>query len=134
MKSILPRSKTIITIFFLALNGVSEAQNHSIAYDWNETLLFSISEDFARPTVHARNLFHSSILMHDVWAAYKPDAQTYFLGKTIGEFTCPFAGVPTPDDIRAASEEAISFANYRLIEHRYADSPGIVPISNAIDS
>ncbi|MFN2430963.1 MAG: vanadium-dependent haloperoxidase, partial [Cryomorphaceae bacterium] len=120
--------------FFLFLSPAASAQNHSIARDWNETLLFSISEDFARPTVHARNLFHSSILMHDAWAAYEPQAQTYFLGKTIGDFSCEFSGVPAPENYAEAQKEAISFAMYRLIEHRYGESPGIVPIFNAIDS
>ena len=41
---------------------------HSMARQWNELLLSSIRGDFARPTVHARNLWHSSMLMWDAWA------------------------------------------------------------------
>ena len=55
----------------------------SIARLWNEALLEAIRSDFARPTVHARNLFHTSIAMYDAWAVYEPNADTYFLGKTV---------------------------------------------------
>ena len=37
--------------------------DHSIARIWNEVLLDGIRNDFARPTVHSRNLFHVSALM-----------------------------------------------------------------------
>ena len=33
---------------------------HSVARKWNEVLLDSVRKDFARPTVHARNLYHTS--------------------------------------------------------------------------
>jgi hypothetical protein len=41
----------------------------SVARMWNEVLLEGIRNDFARPTVHARNLWHSSAAMYDAWAA-----------------------------------------------------------------
>ncbi len=47
----------------------------SIARSWNEVLLTAIRNDFARPTVHARNLFHSSMLMYDLWALQDATAQ-----------------------------------------------------------
>ncbi len=105
----------------------------SIAREWNEELLHSISADFARPTVHARNLFHSSIVMYDAWAAYSPDHQTYLIGQDLHGFQSPFLGVPEPDDVEAARREAISFAMYRLIEHRYSSSPGVQTITDAIN-
>ena len=95
----------------------------SAARQWNEMLLASIRRDFARPTVHARNLFHTSIAMWDAWAAYDLNACTYLLGKTVDGYVCPFNGVPTPADIDQARHEAISYASYRLLSYRFAHSP-----------
>ena len=71
----------------------------SVARRWNEVLLQAIREDFARPPVHARNLFHTSIALYDAWAAYDTIAETYLLGKTVGNYTCTFDGVPRPANI-----------------------------------
>lgn len=95
-----------------------------MAREWNDVLLQGIREDFARPTVHARNLFHVSVAMYDAWAAYDTIATTYFLGKTVHGYTCPFNGIELPNDINAAREEAISYASYRLLSHRFQNSPG----------
>ena len=97
---------------------------HSVARDWNESLLNAIRNDFARPTVHARNLFHSSVLMYDAWALFDNQAETIFLGKTIGGYTSNFTGIATPSDIAAARHEIISYAMFRLLNHRFASSPG----------
>ena len=98
--------------------------NHSVARKWNEALLQSIREDFARPTVHGRNLFYLSVAMYDAWAVYDTVAQTYFLGKTVHDYTCPFTGIELPLDIGAAREKTISYAAYRLLSHRFKNSPG----------
>ena len=84
---------TILRLFLIALLAIptiAQAQ-HSVARQWNEALLQSIREDFARPTVHARNLFYTSVALYDAWAVYDTVAQTYFLGKTINGYTCPFS-------------------------------------------
>lgn len=99
-------------------------QQHSIARRWNEQVLNAIGNDLARPTVHARNLFHTSIAMYDAWAVYSNTAETYLLGKTVHGFHCPFHPTPLPADIKAAQEKAISYAVYRIIKHRFANSPG----------
>jgi hypothetical protein len=101
---------------------LAQAQ-HSVARQWNEALLQSIREDFARPPVQARNLFHVSMAMYDAWAAYDTMAQTYLLGKTVGNYTCPFNGVPAPADVNAAREKAMSYAAYRLLLVRFQYSP-----------
>jgi hypothetical protein len=95
----------------------------SVARQWNEALLDAIRVDVARPTIHARNFFHVSLAMYDAWAAYDDVADTYLLGKTVGGYECPFFGVPIPADVQAAREEAISYAAYRLLSHRFSDSP-----------
>ncbi len=112
---------TLIIIIFSSLTAF--AQNESIARKWNEAHLQSIREDFARPPVHARNLFHASIAMYDAWAAYDTLAQTYLLGKTVSGYTCPFNGVPVPANIDEARKEAISYAMFRILFQRFFASP-----------
>ncbi|MEO6757839.1 MAG: hypothetical protein ABIO24_00185, partial [Saprospiraceae bacterium] len=103
--------------FLIALPGLSAQQ--SVARKWNEVLLQDIREDFARPPVHARNLFHLSMAMYDAWAVYDTTADTYLLGKTVGNYTCAFNGVPPTANIAAAREQAISFAAYRILLSRF---------------
>ncbi|MCB9330857.1 MAG: T9SS type A sorting domain-containing protein [Lewinellaceae bacterium] len=115
---------TLLLIAVLLLVGQAVSAQHSIARRWNEELLHAISTDLARPTVHARNLFHVSVAMYDAWAVYNPNADTYLLGKTVHGFTCPYHPTPPPADVRAAQEKAISYAVYRVMKHRFAESPG----------
>lgn len=97
--------------------------DYTIARQWNELLLASIRKDFARPTVHARNLFHFSSAIWDAWAAYEPGTCPFLLGQNVDGFECAFSGIDTPVDIAAARDTAISFAAYRLLMHRFANSP-----------
>lgn len=99
-------------------------EGNTVARLWNEALLNSIRNDFARPTVHARNLFHISMAMYDAWAAFDPNVSPYFLGQMHGDFYCPFTGIATPENIAQAREEAISYAAFRMLSHRFANSPG----------
>ena len=105
------------------------AQQHTVAHQWNEQVLEAIRNDFARPTVHARNLYHASILMYDCWAAYDTtQSQTIFLGQDFDGYLCPFdeMALDIPSDLAArkeAQEIAITYASYRLIRHRYEASP-----------
>ncbi len=95
----------------------------SVARQWNELLLESIRTDYARPTVHSRNLFHISSVMYDAWAAYDDLATPYLLGKTVGGFNCPHNNLAAVEDVLAARNEAISYASYRLLKHRFSQSP-----------
>jgi hypothetical protein len=92
----------------------------SIARIWNEALLAAIRVDQARPPIMARNMFHTSAAMYDIWAAYEGTADTYLFGHP----GCEFAG-DLPPDREASEREAISFAMYRLIRHRFSGSPGV---------
>jgi Domain of unknown function (DUF6851)/Secretion system C-terminal sorting domain len=112
-----------IIILIGVLADTSSAQ-HSVAREWNEALLAAIRKDFARPTVHAHNLFHSAIAMYDAWVAFDAVGETYLLGKTVGTYTCPYNGISYLGDLRSAREEAISYAEYRLLKHRFRYSPG----------
>ena len=58
-----------IASIVLHTTNTSFAQT-SVARQWNEVILEAIRNDFARPTVHARNLFHTSVAMYDSWAVY----------------------------------------------------------------
>lgn len=96
----------------------------SVARMWNEVLLEGIRHDFARPTVHARNLFHISIAMYDAWSAYSSSADTYLLGKTLAGYHCEFDPDALLGDKQIAREQALSYAVYRLIYARFWQSPG----------
>ncbi len=109
----------------LMIGNLLQAQEHTVAREWNEELLFAITNDIARPTVHARNLFHISAAMYDAWAAYDQNHDCWLLGQTRGEYTCAFDGVAIPQDaetLKAYREEAISFAAYRLLIFRFQNS------------
>lgn len=84
-------------------------QAQSIARIWNEQNLAAIRIDFPAPTVHSRNLFHTSAAMWDAWAAYDATAVGYLHRENA-----------TAGDIPAARREAISYAAYRVLAHRYA--------------
>ncbi len=101
-----------------------DARNPSVARLWNDMLIQGIRKDLARPTVHARNLFHVSALMYDAWAIYSDTASTYLAGKTTNGFNCALTLPTFRGDRHLAREEAISYAAYRLIRHRFTNSPG----------
>ena len=105
-------------------NGFPETNTgHSMARQWNELLLSSIRGDFARPTVHARNLWHSSMLMWDAWAVMDSSACPAFLGQDYDGFTAAFDGFIPATDVATARDEAIAFGMYRLLRHRFANAP-----------
>ena len=92
----------------------------SVARLWNEALLEAIRLDKARPTVHARNLFHLSAAMYDAWSVFHEPAHPYFLGKTVHGFETTFEGF---NETGVEFEhQAISFAAYRLLTHRFEHS------------
>jgi hypothetical protein len=94
----------------------------SVARQWKEVLLAGIRNDLARPTVHARNLYHTSAAMWDAWAAYDDSADQVF-----------HAERASAENIQAAREEAISYAACRLLIHRFSNSVGAaetIPLIN----
>ncbi|NNE14780.1 MAG: hypothetical protein HKN51_07370 [Saprospiraceae bacterium] len=109
---------------FCGMITTINAQEHSIARVWNEEVLNGIRNDFARPTVHARNLWHTSIAMYDIWAVYHPEADPYLLGNTVNGIEIEFDGIPVSSTPEADIEEAISYAIYRLLFNRFLRSPG----------
>ena len=131
------RISLLTLLVTLSLFSIKEMNaQHSVARDWSEMLLEGIRNDFARPTVHARNLYHSSIAMYDAWALYDTTGipETVLLGKTRDGFDCVLADFPKPNDLEAARHEAISYAMYRLMRHRFSNSPGNAYIINLIST
>ena len=113
----------------LLISTTNISAQHSVARQWNDVFLESIREDYARPTVHARNLFHFSVVMYDAWAALNPDkGETYLLGRTVNGFDCEYIGIVIPANPKSAQEEAISYAVYRLIQHRFLLAPNVASI------
>ena len=103
------------------LPAVAEAQ-HSVARQWDEAILSAIRIDTPRPTVHARNLYHLSAGMYDAWAAFDPAAKGIFAHeKHLGGSD-------------AARNEAISYAAYRILSHRYALSVSASASQTAFDN
>jgi hypothetical protein len=92
----------------------ADVGNHSVARLWDDALLDAIRRDTPAPTVHARNLFHTSAAMWDAWAAYDPAADGYFVTEKIDA-----------DDPAAAREAAISYAAYRILLWRYSRAAGM---------
>lgn len=112
----------------------ADQRDPSVARQWNEMLLQAIRKDFARPTVHARNLFHTSAAMYDAWSVFAQNPGTFLLGKQIGAYSCPLNFNSFGRDVVAAQEEAISFAAYRMISHRFVQAPGVAAIQADADS
>ena len=80
----------------------------SIARRWNEQVLGAIRRAIPQPGVHARNLFHLSAAMWDAWAAYDATPTGLFVTEKAAAA-----------DVEAPRAEAISYAAYRLLVHRY---------------
>jgi hypothetical protein len=94
----------------------------TVARVWDETMLELIRQVVPAPTVHARNLFHTSAAMWDAWAAYDPTADGYFVDEK-----------HTADDAKAAREVAISFAAYRILLWRYATVSDLAPATEQLN-
>ncbi|MEL0455859.1 FG-GAP-like repeat-containing protein [Flavobacteriaceae bacterium SZ-1-7] len=105
------------------LDEESSGNEHSVARLWNETLLSLIRKDYARPTVHARNLFHTGIAMYDAWALYDAKASPYLIGNEVHGFQSGFQGFSTTEDVIEARNKTISYAAYRLLSERFSQSP-----------
>ena len=98
-----------LQVFLATALSCHQLSAASIARIWNEQNLAAIRLDFPNPPVHARNLFHTSVAMWDAWAAYDTNAIGYLHNETA-----------TAVDVTAARHEAISYAAYRVLAHRYA--------------
>ena len=126
--------KKIVLILLFFVSSLCESQNRSIAREWNEQVLHAIRNDYARPTIHARNLFHTSIAIYDIWAVFNNKASTFLLGKTVGNYRCNFDGFYIGQSIDEDRKTAMSYAVYRIMLHRFSNSPGIEEIYLSINN
>ncbi len=94
----------------------------TVARLWDEELLEAVRNDFPAPTVHSRNLFHTSAAMWDAWAAYDDTATGVFVDELVDA-----------EDVQAAREQAISFAAYRILVERYLPTPGAEVLVTRLD-
>jgi hypothetical protein len=113
MRILRPLSIVLLACAALLPAGRAAADGPSVARRWTDTLLESIRRDFGRPTVHARNLFHTSVAMYDAWAAFDQVAQPWLVQER-----------HSAADPAAARNVAISHAAYRVLLDRFSSSPG----------
>jgi hypothetical protein len=92
----------------------TDLEGRSVARVWDEALLDAIRRDVPAPTVHARNLFHTSAAMWDAWSAYDPNAEGYFVHEKLES-----------ENVNTAREAAISYAAYRILLWRYSKAAGL---------
>ncbi len=122
--------KSLLWLLLISVIGLNQVYaQESVARKWNEVLLEGIRNDFARPTVHARNLFHVSAAMYDVWAIVNQDARPYLIGNVVHDFASEFGGfeVVSGSDLENI-EIAMSYAAYRIIRHRFLQGPGALEV------
>ena len=100
--------RCVLVFAGIAAASTLDVRSKSVARIWNEQNLAAIRIDFPNPAVHSRNLFHISVAMWDVWAAYDATAVGYLHREAA-----------TAGDIPAARREAISYAAYRVLVQRY---------------
>ena len=109
----------------LTIDGCTRADlgGRSVARVWDDTMLELIRQVVPAPTVHARNLFHTSAAMWDAWAAYDDTAVGYFVTEK-----------HTADDVQAAREAALSQAAYRILLWRYATVSDLPAATEQLDA
>ena len=109
----------------LTIDGCTRADlgGRSVARVWDDTMLELIRQVVPAPTVHARNLFHTSAAMWDAWAAYDDTAVGYFVTEK-----------HTADDVQAAREAAMSQAAYRILLWRYATVSDLPEATDQLDA
>lgn len=129
-------SKIYYSLILLLFScDLASQEDHSIAREWNELVLEAIRNDFARPTVHARNLWHTSVAMYDIWSVVNDSGEPFLLGDTIGVFQSSFEGLSLElgeEEKEAYIDEAISYAVANLVVSRFQFSPGYQNIARSL--
>ena len=128
------KSFVVSIVFSTAACMILHGQEKSVARIWNEVNLEAIRKDFARPTVHARNLFHISAAMYDAWSVFDSLSKPYFLNQNVHGKITPYTHTHYPGKTEVNRNKAISYAAFRILHHRYEISPGYKKIKKLIDS
>ena len=98
------------------------------------TSVRSNSSRFRSSDCSRSKLFHTSAAMYDAWAIYEDDVDTYFLGKRVHGYHTPMLEFPEPMDKFSAQKEAISYAVYRILKHRFQNSPRVIILFEQLDN
>jgi hypothetical protein len=117
--------KNLLLFIFCSLSIFTCFGQKSVARRWNDVTIMAIRQDFARPPVQARNLYHISLAMYDAWATYDAKATTYLIGNVVGGQSYTFNGIPpvSASDTISSENMAISYAAYRTLIHLFSKSP-----------
>jgi hypothetical protein len=100
-----------IAAVLLAVLSGTPAYALSVAREWNEEILAAIRANVPNPPAHARNLFHTAVVMYDAWAAFDRTATGYIYNEKL---------TVASGTIETARHEAISYAAHRLLRARFA--------------
>jgi hypothetical protein len=103
----------LLALFSMICIVQPAAAQHSVARQWDEQMIDAVLADFAKPSVHPRNFYHLSAAMYDAWSAYDTTA-----GQLIHQEKLSAV------DVEEARREAISYAAYNVIRHRFVFPPG----------
>lgn len=125
---------TLTLVLFSATassQAVSDSDDQAtVAREWTEATLFAIRRDLARPTVHARNLFHLSASMYDAWALYDATAIPVFMQSSAAP-ECQFSSVEKnallqvisdANDKKLAQQVAVAHAAWNVLNYRFKNS------------
>jgi hypothetical protein len=124
------------TLLMMSCSDLSaSSKSPSCVTVWMEALLKAVRNDEGRPTIHARNIFHSSVVLYDAWAVYDDKAETYLLGKTLNGVSSDY---PDPMDYTGMNKDSarnvtMNFAIYRLLVDRFNQYGSKNRTINALD-
>ena len=71
--------------------------------------------------------------MYDAWAVFDEQSETYFLNKSNHGYYIPYQKTNYLGDKEKNREVAISYAAFRVLNHRYEISPGYKKSKVVID-
>lgn len=94
----------------------------TVARGWNEAAVAAIRLDDPEPTVHARNLYHLSAVMWEVWVGFQPDAAA-------SELFGAAPSVSVDGDVDQARAQALHAAAFTLLSSRYRNAVGASEIA-----
>ncbi len=107
----------------IMFNAQATSAQGTVARQWDDALLNAIRIDFPAPTVHSRNLYHTSAAMYDAWSAFDNTAAGVF-----------FHEKHSVGNVATARDEAISYAAYRVLSERYTHAVDPVASQTLFDN
>lgn len=100
-----------IFIYLSFSSLVYAVDNTTIVQSWNDFQVNEIRMDNPNPPVHARNLFHGSALIYDIYCNFFKSSSPYLFSQEVPDY-------PSIKDF----ESAVDFAMYTFIRNRYKQS------------